>query len=81
MIDKVEVSEHDEQVFKFDSFEFVLHKEVSYILSDSGYFIIDGLNSFKFVDDIIYIINEDQDKFIITEEDFQKIQDIYIKFV
>ncbi len=81
MLDSIEVDEKDEQVFSFGTFEFVMHGDYSYILCDEGYFSIDGLQSFKKVDENTYlVINEEDDKFLIMEEDFEKIKDIYLKF-
>jgi hypothetical protein len=81
MITQIDVSQMDESVFTFDNFEFVLYSDSSYILSDEGYFLIEGLQSFKKIDDITYIlINEEGDKMIISEQDFEKIKDIYLKF-
>ena len=81
MLDKIEVSEKDDAVFQFDDFEFVIHESGSYILSDSGYFIINGLDSFKKMDDDFYIIlDEEDDKMLIKQEDFEKIKEIYLTF-
>jgi hypothetical protein len=79
MIDNIEVSEKEESLFQFDNFEFVLHGNDCYILSDDGYFIIEGLQSFKKMDELTYIIiNEEGDKMLISEEDFEKIKEIYL---
>lgn len=81
MIDKIEVSEVDENVFEFNQFEFVYYDGDSYILSEEGYFPIEGLQTFKKVDEYNYIvINEEGEKIIIKEEDFEKIKQIYLTF-
>lgn len=81
MLNKIDISDEDTHVFQFDAFEFVLHKENSYILCEEGYFAIEGLHNFKKIDESTYIIiNEEEDKFIIDEDDFEKIKEIYINF-
>jgi hypothetical protein len=82
MLDKIEVSEQDELVFEFDNFELTVYNNEGYILSDTGYFPIEGLQSFKKMDETNYsITNEDSDKMIISEEDFEKIKEIYLKHI
>lgn len=81
MLDKIEISEQDEHVFEFNNFEVTVYKNEMYILSDEGYFSIEGLQTFKKVDDNYIIINEDRDKMIISDEDFEKIKEIYLKYI
>jgi hypothetical protein len=82
MLDKIEVSEQDELVFEFDSFELTIYNNEGYILSEEGYFPVEGLQSFKKMDENTYIIsNEDGDRIIISEEDFEKIKEIYLKHI
>jgi hypothetical protein len=82
MLDKIEVSEQDELVFEFDNFELTIYNNEGYILSEEGYFPVEGLQSFKKMDDTNYIIiNEDGDRIIISEEDFEKIKEIYLKYI
>lgn len=82
MLDKIEVSEQDELVFEFDSFELTIYNNEGYILSEEGYFPVEGLQSFKKMDENTYIIsNEDGDRIIISEEDFEKIKEIYLKYI
>lgn len=82
MLDKIDVAEQDELVFEFDSFELTVYNNEGYILSDTGYFPIEGLQSFKKMGDINYIIiNEDGDRMVISEQDFEKIKGIYLKHI
>jgi hypothetical protein len=82
MLDKIEVSEQDELVFEFDNFELTVYNNEGYILSEEGYFPVEGLQSFKKMDENTYIIsNEDGDRIIISEEDFEKIKEIYLKHI
>jgi hypothetical protein len=82
MLDKIEVSEQDELVFEFDNFELTVYNNEGYILSEEGYFPVEGLQSFKKMDENTYIIsNEDGDRIIISEEDFEKIKEIYLKYI
>jgi hypothetical protein len=82
MLDKIEVSEQDELVFEFDNFELTVYNNEGYILSEEGYFPVEGLQIFKKIDENTYIIsNEDGDRIIISEEDFEKIKEIYLKHI
>lgn len=82
MITSIDIDNKEENVYTFKDFELVIHEEISYILCDSGYFTIEGLESFKKADENQYIIfNDDNDKFLISEEDFEKVKAIYLKGV
>jgi hypothetical protein len=82
MINKIELADKDISIFKFDNFELILNEDnINYILCQNGYFPVDGLISFIKIEDNNYIIkNEDNDKFVISNEDFEKIKEIYLKF-
>lgn len=77
---QLEISPEDENVFEFDTFELVLHSSGNYLLCDEGYFAIEGLESFKPFDADFVVVN-DESKFFITAEDFEKVKEIYLKFV
>jgi hypothetical protein len=76
----IEIDENDEFVYEFpeSDFELVLHSSGDYLLCENGYFPVNGLGSFKPFDNQYVILNEDS-KFFITEEDFEKIKQIYLQ--
>jgi len=79
-LEVIKIDENDEKVFEFPEFEIVISRNGNYLLCEEGFFIIDGLENFKKFDSQYVILNE-EDKFFITEEDFEKIKEIYIKYV
>jgi len=80
MIDQITLSQKEDYNYQFDNFEFVVngdeHGDQYYILCEEGYFAIDSLENFLFHDNNYIIINEDDDKFEISIEDFEKIKGI-----
>jgi len=77
---QLQVEDEEENVFEFDNFELVLHSSGSYLLCEEGFFSVDGLDSFKPFDDQYVIVNtEDNSKFFLTAEDFEKIKEIWMK--
>jgi len=79
---QIDIDENEEEVYEFGTFELVLHKSGSYLLSEEGYFAVSGLDSFLKFDDQYVIINveDSTSKFFITAEDFEKVKDIYLKY-
>jgi len=75
----LEIDDTFEQVFEFETFEIVLSKNGNYLLCDAGFFPIEGLESFKLISEQYIILNTDGDTFFISEEEFEKIKEIYIK--
>lgn len=80
MIDNIVVDKEDENSFNFENFELVIHSSGNYILNDSGYFLIEGIQSFKQSDSEYIIVNEDKDSYVISKEEFEQIKDILIKY-
>lgn len=78
MIDQIIVNDKDELCFNFDNFEFILFDIDNYILCDSGYFVVEGLQSFLPHEEGYIIHNEEGDTFIITEEQFEQVKEIII---
>ena len=78
MISQIGISPTDDNVYNFDAFEFVENGGKYYILCDEGYFSIDGIENFIPCDTFYIIRNEDEDRFEISIEDFEKIKDILL---
>ena len=76
----LDLDNSDEHVFEFDSFELVMHNTGNYLLCEEGFFVITGLENFCEFNEGYVIVNEN-DKFFITADDFEKIKEIWVKNV
>jgi len=74
---ELEIINTEEKIFEFDTFELALHPSGNYILCEEGYFAVDGLESFKPFNDQFVIINEENEKFFIDSNEFEKIKKLY----
>lgn len=80
MISQLNMEEDDEHVFSFDTFEVVYHKDSGfYVLSEEGYFPFKDINDLIRIEDG-YILKEDEDTLVISEEEFEKLKMIVSKF-
>lgn len=74
------IEQDDEDVYEFHSFELVMHSSGNYLICEEGYFVVNGLGSFKPFDDQYVIINDQDDKFFITQDEFEQVKGIYLKY-
>lgn len=75
-MDSISLSDQDEECYLFDNFELVFENDVTYILSDNGFFLIDKIDDIRPYHDH-YIIVDDQDRQEITAEEFARISSLF----
>lgn len=81
MIDTIQISEYDDNVFSFETFELCLSKENDcYVSSEEGHCIFRSLDEFLSKDDKVFI-KQDEDTVQMCAEEFEQVKDLYEKFI
>lgn len=79
MISKIDISNFDDEIYNFDTFECIWTDQGWYILTDDYFFELKSIDDIKQEDDHYIIVSEDkEDKFVLTMEDYQIIANLLL---